>query len=255
MVGSNLGAAYMVHFGGASAYLVKKTQLTNGNWDLEVEVPAGTLGATVDVTVTNSLTGATWTSPNDQFTYTPPPSASAISPGAGPLAGGTPVYIFGRYLGSATAVDFGGWPAQAVPWDVALDPSGVNWEIEAITPACGAGQVDVIVVTGGGSDLPEAFTYCAAPRINGAGSGVSPSAGPLSDGAVVTLSGTNLAAATAVSFGGVPADSFTANPDGSITAVVPAGTRGKVDVQVTTPGGQSTLANGYTYCVHPRLPP
>lgn len=60
-------------------------------------------------------------------------------------------------------------------------------------------------------------------------------------GADVTITGTNLAGATAVSFGESAATTFTPNPDGTITAQVPKGATGSVvNVTVTTPGGTST---------------
>jgi hypothetical protein len=60
-------------------------------------------------------------------------------------------------------------------------------------------------------------------------------------GAQVTITGTNLAGATAVSFGETAATEFTPNPDGTITAQVPKGATGSVvNVTVTTPGGTST---------------
>ena len=52
--------------------------------------------------------------------------------------------------------------------------------------------------------------------------GVDPSSGSVDGGTSVTITGTDLSNATEVDFGGVPA-SFTANADGSITAVSPAG--------------------------------
>ncbi|WP_040871434.1 IPT/TIG domain-containing protein, partial [Nocardia exalbida] len=62
---------------------------------------------------------------------------------------------------------------------------------------------------------------------------------------------TNLTGATAVTFGGTPAASFTINSATQITAVAPAGT-GTVQVTVTTAGGTS---NGvaYTYVPVPTL--
>ena len=53
----------------------------------------------------------------------------------------------------------------------------------------------------------------------------------------MTITGTNLADATAVDFGSVPAAGFTVNADGSITATTPAGSDGIVDATVVTPGG------------------
>jgi hypothetical protein len=68
--------------------------------------------------------------------------------------------------------------------------------------------------------------------------------GPASGGYDVTISGSNLTGATAVSFGGIQAESFTVDTATEITAVVPRSTlpgwldQG-VSVRVTTPGGRS----------------
>jgi hypothetical protein len=68
--------------------------------------------------------------------------------------------------------------------------------------------------------------------------------GPVSGGYDVTVSGTNLAGATRVSFGGIQATSFTVDSATEITAVVPRSTlpvwRAQgVSVRVTTAGGTS----------------
>jgi hypothetical protein len=73
-------------------------------------------------------------------------------------------------------------------------------------------------------------------------SSIAPSSGPGLGGTSMTITGHDLSGATAVSFGGVPARSFTVNSDTSITAVSPAGHAGAVDVTVTTPGGQSPVS-------------
>jgi phospholipase C len=67
---------------------------------------------------------------------------------------------------------------------------------------------------------------------------VTPSAGPESGGTAVTITGTNLSAATSVEFGSTDTTSFTVGSDTSITAVSPPGA-GSVDVVVATPGGTS----------------
>ncbi len=59
-------------------------------------------------------------------------------------------------------------------------------------------------------------------------------------GATVTITGTDLTGATAVSFGGIPAASFTVTNSTTISAVVGSG--GSGDVSVTTPGGTATLS-------------
>jgi hypothetical protein len=65
----------------------------------------------------------------------------------------------------------------------------------------------------------------------------------------VTITGHDFSGATAVSFGGTPAQTFTVNSDTSITATAPAGSAGAVDVRVTTAGGQSPVsaADRFTY--------
>jgi len=57
-------------------------------------------------------------------------------------------------------------------------------------------------------------------------------------GTSVVITGTNFTGATAVSFGGTAASSYTVDSDTQITAVVGAGTSGSVGV--TTPGGTAT---------------
>lgn len=75
---------------------------------------------------------------------------------------------------------------------------------------------------------------------------LTPAEGEVAD--EVVISGVNFVGVTAVEFGGVPATSFTASGDRSITAVVPAGT-GTVDVTVTNGKGESTVtqAGKFTY--------
>jgi hypothetical protein len=78
---------------------------------------------------------------------------------------------------------------------------------------------------------------------------VSPTTGPPAGENTVTITGTNLTGATAISFGtagNATAFSCTAT---SCTATAPAEPAGTVDVEVTTPGGTSAAssADQYTY--------
>lgn len=81
---------------------------------------------------------------------------------------------------------------------------------------------------------------------------LSPSSGPTSGGTQVVVTGTNLASATAVRFGAIPA-SFTVNSATQITATAPAGSSGTVDVTVTTAAGTSSTSasDHYTYLSAP----
>jgi hypothetical protein len=76
---------------------------------------------------------------------------------------------------------------------------------------------------------------------------IAPSSGPQTGGNTVTITGTGFTGATAVTYGGTPAPSFTVVSDTQITAVAPAGT-GTVSVTVTTAGGTS---NGISYTYVP----
>lgn len=69
-------------------------------------------------------------------------------------------------------------------------------------------------------------------------------------GTTITLTGTNFLGATAVSFGGTPASSFTVVNATTITAVVGAGASG--DVAVTTPFGTGSATN-FLYSLPPRI--
>jgi hypothetical protein len=157
------------------------------------------------------------------------PFLTGLSPNAGPVAGGTAVTINGSRLASASKVEFGGIEASFI----VNSPSSIT----AVAPAHAAGRVPVIVTTSegesqGGTVAP-AFTYSVAPGV----SEVSPAEGPTTGGTTVTITGSHLAEATAVSFGSVPASSFTVLSSKTITAVSPAEPAGKVTVTVSTAGG------------------
>jgi IPT/TIG domain/PASTA domain len=79
-------------------------------------------------------------------------------------------------------------------------------------------------------------------------SSLSPASGPTAGGTSVTIAGHDFTGATAVSFGGAPAASFTGDSDNQITAVSPPGSPGAVDVSVKNPGqSPTTAADTFTY--------
>ncbi|MDN2502856.1 cell surface protein, partial [Nocardia nova] len=147
----------------------------------------------------------------------------------------------GTNLTGTTAVSFGGTPATSFTVDSAT-------QITALAPAGTAGTVQVTVTTAGGTSNGVAYTYIAVPTLIAA----VPTVGPVTGGTTVVLTGTDLSGATAVSFGGTPATSFTVDSATQITALAPAGTAGTVQITVTTAGGTS---NGvaYTYIAVPTL--
>lgn len=175
-----------------------------------------------------SLTGFKLTSDN-------PLTITSLSSNRGPTAGGQSVIITGTDLAGATSVTFGGTGATI--------SSNTSTQIVVDTPPRAAATVNVAVTTPAGSlTLTGAYTFVAAPAI----STIVANSGSSDGGESVTINGTNLAGATAVSFGGLPAP-MTGNTSTTIEVVTPAHAAGAVDVVVTTAGGSDTEAGGYTY--------
>lgn len=84
---------------------------------------------------------------------------------------------------------------------------------------------------------------------------LAPGAGSIK-GEKVTIAGADFASVSAVSFGGVPAKSFTVDSEGQITATAPASKKLiKVPVTVTTAAGTATSPTTYAYegCKVPQL--
>ncbi len=202
---------------------------------------------TVDVTV--STANATSVDvPADQFTYVAPPLplVAGLSQTTGRTSGGTVVTITGSGFTGTTSVVFGTVPATkfTVLSDTALIVT---------TPAEASGKVDVTVTSAGGTSMDtsaDQFTYQAPLPVV---LNLTPSTGPTSGGSAVTILGTGFTAATAVSFGSLPAISFTVLSDNVISAIAPAEKAGPVDVSVTTAGGQSALSSNdhFTFTLPP----
>ena len=175
------------------------------------------------------------------------PTITAVSPGTGPTAGGQSVTITGIGFPGATAVTFGTTPATFTITDAT--------HIAATAPSGTVGTVDIRVGTAAGTSpavVADHFAYVQpAPTITS----ISPSTGPLSGGTTVTVTGTNLEGATALSFGASPA-SFTGIDASHVSAIAPPGVAGTVDIRVTTAGGTSAVvsADRFTYADLPPVP-
>ncbi|KAJ5661426.1 uncharacterized protein N7477_009042 [Penicillium maclennaniae] len=167
-----------------------------------------------------------------------------VNPTTGPAAGGNTVSIIGSGFTNATAVTFGS--AIATSFTVLADTV-----INAVAPPgpSGGGSVSVRITSPGGTSSASInYTYAAAltPIITA----LIPASGPVSGGNNVTITGSNLSGATAVTFAGNPASSFTILSPTQVNAVAPPGTAGTASVVVTTPAGASTGFN-YTYVAAP----
>jgi hypothetical protein len=135
--------------------------------------------------------------------------------------------------------EFASCPASGITY-TDLTNGQHTFAVRSVTPT---GNRDV-------SPATQSWTYFAVPAVTS----LQPSEGPLGGGSTVTITGANLAGASAVKFGSADAASYTVDSPTSITAVTPPGT-GAVDVTVTTPGGTSATVQGdqFTYVAVPAL--
>ena len=201
-------------------------------------------GAAPGVPATYTVTAVlhSWTAvsePSAPVTVTQPLRVTAVTPGAGPLNGGTPITVTGGGFRSGSTVSLG----RAVATDVVVVDQST---ITAVTPAGKKGPVDVTVNAPDGArvTLVGGFTYVEPPRLQR----ITPTtSGPATGGTTVTITGRNFTPDATVAFGGSLAAQVRVLNPGTISAVTPAGVPGPVDVVVTTPGGADTLARAFTY--------
>ena len=188
-------------------------------------------GTNVTTTATSiTVTGYQGSLSNALFMVSNPlPSITSFSPAsAGP---GTNVVIQGTGFISGAAVSFNGTAATNVV---------VNSTTQ-ITATVGNGTSGFVTVgTLGGTTSKSGFNFYPIPVI----SYFSPIKGIA--GNTITIKGSGFSSATAVTFGGTVASSFTVVDDNTISAIVRNGSSGAV--QVTTGGGQTSLA-GFIYGV------
>jgi hypothetical protein len=109
-------------------------------------------------------------------------------------------------------------------------------------PAGGQYLVALTVFAADGASIGTAKKVIAGTPPLPAVTKITPKRGPAAGGTSVTITGKNLSEATDVSFGSLPAASFTVNSATSITAVSPAQSAETVDVTVTAPGGTSAAS-------------
>jgi hypothetical protein len=211
---------------------------------LRVDIPAGSAGSQVAITVTTC--GGTATSAS-LFTYTcAPPAITNVTPGFG-LAG-TSVTITGSFenAGNAPTVRFGATQAS---------PLTSFSSTQIVVPApVGTGTVDVSVQTCGGTATQlGGFTYCTPPNATS----VVPATG--APGAIIVVGGSGLQDPN----GTPPTVSFTvgtttvnatvvASSPTSLQVQVPSGLTGVATINVTTCGG-TDAAGTFQYCVTPTI--
>jgi subtilisin family serine protease len=232
LTGANLAAATAVYFGGTAAAGVASLGATT----VFCTTPAQSPG---EVMVTVRTPGGV--SNGIAYTYQFPPILTGVSPGFASTAGGTLITLTGGNLSGATGVNFGGTFGSSVT-------AVSNSTVTCLAPPRGPGDAQVTVIGPGGTSNALAFTFLPPPALIS----INPNAGPASGGSTAVLMGTWLTGATSVTFGGVPATSYTVDTPNQITAVIPAGAAGSAPVVVTTPGGSGGGVS-FNYIAAPTL--
>lgn len=221
-------------------------------------------------------------------TALPEQGANLVSPVTGTIvrwrvqdAEGGPFYLRVLRPNGSGAYTAAGTSNPATPSGTGLQTFTANLPIRAgdligVDPSNGSDKIGVAEVPGAsyGFIFPPPFDAATvAPSGTVAGkeillnaevqpapaiTSIAPAFGPVTGGATVTISGTNLTAASAVKFGSTTATGFTVDSETQITATAPPSTKvGPVDVTVTTLAGTSPTVNDdrFTYqgCVVPKL--
>ena len=232
VTGSGFEAGMTVTIGGVA---VTPTSVTPTSFTFIT--PADGSGL-VDIQVTTSF-GPSALTAADEYTYGSLPVISALTPSGGLVSGGQAVTVTGSGFTADMTATIGG---------TAVTPSTVSaTSFTFTTPAEAASVVHVQVTTLIGASALTAtdeYTYGTLPVI----SAVTPSAGPVTGGQVVTVTGSGFVGGMTATIGGT-----TVTPAGitasSFSFTTPAETAGYVQVQVTDLAGVSALtpAAGYIY--------
>ncbi|MBH0130969.1 IPT/TIG domain-containing protein [Salinibacterium sp. NK8237] len=230
LTGTDFGGSTGVTFDGSAGTdftVVSDTEIT-------VTSPAHAAGG-VEVIIQHPA-GA---SDAGEFTFTPVPVISSLTPDFGPIAGGTVVTIEGTDFTDATGVTFDGTDGTEFTVDS-------ETQITVTSPAHDLGVVDLVIERTTGNSVPTDFTYRGAPTV----SDLSPVLGPLAGGTEVTITGTGFTGSTGVTFDGDLGTSFTIVSDTEITVESPAHDADTIAVVVQHPIG-NVDAGDFTYTAAP----
>ncbi|MCW3463933.1 IPT/TIG domain-containing protein [Chitinophaga nivalis] len=218
--GVNLDNTTNVTFGGEPASFFR----INTAVSISAVVGAGYSG---DIKVFNTNDSAVY----NGFVVKATPVISSFTPLS--ARSGDTIHIYGYNFAHIKAITIGGVPADTF--------GGVSpGRLIAIVGSGATG--DIVVTTAYGTDSKSGFSYSDFPAIIQ----VAPMAGDNST--TITITGNNFNKVTAVSFGGVPATSFTIVSPTTITAIPGNGNNGKV--MVTNAAG-TAVKEGFTYTSTP----
>jgi hypothetical protein len=170
-----------------------------------------------------------------------------MSPSSGPAAGGTPLTFTGTNFAGSVSVTF---PDGSSATNITIvNPTTITATAPAQSATdIGGGNVTLSLTSGGittSFTKPYAYVPAPAPTLTS----ISPSSGTTAGGTLVTLTGSNFANITAVTFGVTAATGFTLVNSTTVTATTPAQAAGPVTVTVASTVGSviSYVTTTYTY--------
>jgi hypothetical protein len=221
-----------VRFGGALAELVHVEPNLQTLW---VVTPPGA-APWVDVTVSQPG-GATHTL-QAAYRYQPVLAVTSISPAQGPAAGGDAVVIDGVGFGADAVVQVGALPAESL--SVLSDK-----RLEVVMPPGAPGPASVRVQSGGQLALSsQTYEYVAAqPAVYAS----KPAQASIAGGAFMRVYGVGFVSPVVVRVGGAVCQDVVVHDSTLVTATVPPGAVGTVDVEVDTGGETFVLSGALTY--------
>ncbi len=229
LTGTNFTGATGVSFGGVPA----ASFIVNSNTSITA-VPS-TAGASGNVSVTN----ANGTGIKSGFTHIPAPVITSYSPVGGFT--GTIITINGANFQNITSITVGGVSYLFSYTYVSSSQVTIQLDNQG-------GSGNIVIVTPGGTATATGFQFNPNPTLTS----ISPI--EAATGMTVNITGTNFSNATAVTFGGLPAASFTINSATNISAVVGAGATGVV--VVTNSWGTSDVNSqpgAFHYAIRPLI--
>ena len=245
LVGQNFQPGAKVKFGDVEASSVEVQ-----NSLIIVAVTAASVEAgTVDVTVTNGDGQAGVLA--EAFSFLLAPEVVDIAPTSGPVAGGTPVSVWGANFDMGATAFFGATPAAET--EVVNDTLLI-----ATAPAGDAGLVALTVENPDGQQatLPDVFEYLSESGPMPTLDSVEPPAGPETGGTIVTLTGDNLGDPGAILLGDTPVTEYVSIAAQSVAFVAPAGVPGIVDITFVSADGESAvLAEAFEFIAMSELLP
>jgi hypothetical protein len=230
LTGTGFTGATEVKFGNAVATALNVVSDT----ELTVNAPAGTVGkTTVTVTTPGGVSQAA------SFSYVAN-EVSAMTPASASI--GDKVTLTGVGFDTVAAnnsVKFGNVIAE-----IDTQAQNSSTRLTVTVPADISGRPELTVTSGAHVGLGKTFSVLPAVT------GLSATSGSPTGGGTMTVTGSGFVTkATSVKFGSTAATDVTVNSNTSLTATIPEGTVGEINVTVTTAGGTSTTpaASKYAY--------